>query len=459
MPLSYNHRMSIPQLLSSMCAELPDADLNAIRKARGFSASETASRTSLANFYVTSVGLDAVIQTLSPEEIIALRLLHETGEVDVSFFERVYDTGYQYGTYTQRYKTTFDSVKKNLVRRGLVVMAEIKMRGETVQLERWRFALPPEFVPYLPALPTVQMDRPGQANDQTIRKKLLQLVGGEPAIPKDPLPLEIRHGSLYLKDYPFSVATFAIWQIDAWQRALNILKPQTPASLSPVEAALKLLSSEAWTEPGTIEPALNVYCFGSKVPPSEKLLHKGWELGFLSRLEINAAAYYRLAPVYDPGVANQLYPDMLAWADTTLKSGSIKVDLRLIPLHDLEQLNILTHLAVVNSELFASPSLVKLGRAIPAQRHAPLSLWLAEHVRAFGQALETVNAKWGQTILHENLLIARVRDLSLRVQLERELKDRLIVLSEHFIAFPSEARSSVDKVLKKTGFVTKTIRP
>ena len=52
-----------------------------------------------------------------------------------------------------------------------------------------------------------------------------------------------------------------------------------------------------------------------------------------------------------------------------------------------------------------------------------------------------------------------MRDLSLRVQLERELKDRLIVLSEHFIAFPSEARTSVEKVLKKTGFVTKTIKP
>jgi hypothetical protein len=451
--------MSIPQLLYSMCAELPDTDLNAIRKARGFSASETASRTSLANFYVTSVGLDRVMQTLSTEETITLRLLHETGEVDASFFERLYGDGRQYGTYTQRYKSTFDSVKKNLVRRGLVVMAEIKMRGETVQLERWRFALPPEFAPYLPALPTLQNDQPGQTNDQTIRKKLLQLLGGEPAIPKDPLPLEIKQGSLYLKDYSFSIATFAIWQIDAWQRALNILKPQTPASLSPVDAALKLLSNEAWSDPKAIEPAVNIYCFGGKIPPAEKLLHKGWELGFLSRLEINSKAYYRLAPASDPGSANQPYPDTLAWADIKSKPGSVKVDLRLIPLHDLEQLNILTHLAVVNSELFASPSLVKLGRAAPAQRHAPLSLWLAKHVPAFAQALETVNARWGQTILHENLLVAQVRDLSLRVQLERELKDRLIVLSEHFIAFPSEARPIVDKVLKKTGFVTKTIKP
>jgi hypothetical protein len=109
--------------------------------------------------------------------------------------------------------------------------------------------------------------------------------------------------------------------------------------------------------------------------------------------------------------------------------------------------------------LRAYPSLIKLGRSIPAQRNAPLSRWLAENVPAFGQALETVNAKWGKTLLHENLLFAQVRDLSLRVQLERELKENLVVLSDHYIAFPQESRPSVEKVLKKTGFVVKTVKP
>ena len=123
--------------------DLPDTDLNAIRKARGFSASESASRTSFANFYLTSIGLTDVLEQLSLEETLALRLLYEMGEVDISFFERLYGAGNTHGTYTQRYKPTFDTVKKNLVRRGLVVMAEVKVRGDTVQLQRWRFALPP----------------------------------------------------------------------------------------------------------------------------------------------------------------------------------------------------------------------------------------------------------------------------------------------------------------------------
>ena len=451
--------MSIPQLLHSMCADLSDADLNAIRKARGFSASETASRTALANFYVTSIGVQEVMQALTPEEAFTLRLLHETGEVDVTFFTRLYGTGSKYGTYTQQFRPVFDEVKKNLVRRGLVVMAQVKMRGDTVQLERWRFALPPEFAPYLPSLPTVFSDQPGQINDHTVRRKLLTITGGGPAVPNDPLPLHLSHGSIQLKNQPFSLETFRAWQLNAWESALNASRPNIPASLAPTEAALKLLSSEAWTAPQSIQPVLQIYCFGGKIPPAADLLKAGWKLGLLSRLEIDSVPHYRLTPAPDPAAADSPYPAALSWADTASRSGSVKIDLRLIPLHDLDLLNTLAHLDLEHGELHAFPSPIKLGRATPAQRNSPLSLWLADHIPAFGKALADVNAKWGKTLLHENLLIARVRDLSLRVQLERELGPNLVLLNEHFIAFPRELLSSVEKVIKKTGFVIKTVKP
>jgi hypothetical protein len=454
--------MPIPQLLQNMSADLSDADLNAIRKARGFSVGETASRTSFASFYTTALGVAANMAALTPEEAITLRLLHETGEVEVTFFERLYSIGDKYGTYTQKYKPIFDEVKKNLVRRGLLVMAEVKVRAETVQLERWRFAIPPEFVPHLPPLSAVQNKNPGLENENSLRRKLLELVGGSPAIPNDPLPIQLKHGSLYLKDYPFSLATFGTWQLEAWQRALNAFKPSVPASLSPTVAALKLLDDKAWTNPKSLEPALAIYSFGgtpqAAVPSAEKLLRQGWELGLLSRLEIDRVPHYRLAPAHFSSRTDAPSSPTLEWAETTSLPGTVKVDLRLIPLHDLDLLNTLAHLEVEKGNLYAFPSLVKLGRAIPAQRNAPLSRWLAENIPAFGKALKTVNAKWGQTLLHENLLVARVRDLSLRIQLERELKEKLVVLSDHYIAFPKESRSSVEKVLKKTGFVVKTVK-
>jgi hypothetical protein len=55
-------------------------------------------------------------------------------------------------------------------------------------------------------------------------------------------------------------------------------------------------------------------------------------------------------------------------------------------------------------------------------------------------------------------LIAQVRDLSLRVQLERSLGADLVLLSDEFVAFPREARAEVEKVVQKGGFVVKTVQ-
>ncbi|MEO8354844.1 MAG: hypothetical protein ABI621_02925 [Chloroflexota bacterium] len=461
--------MSIPNLLHNMCADLSDADLNAIRKARGFSPSETASRTSFASYFVSSIGLAEAMQNLSAEEVITLHLLHQTGEVDIAFFERLYRSAAQsgkhyYGTYTQQYKPTFDTVKKNLVRRGLVIMAEVKLSGDAVQLERWRFALPPEFVSYLsPFLPTITSDEPSEISDHTVRKKLLQLIGGS-ALPNDRTSIQLKDGTIWLDDQPFSTTRLQEWQKRAWWSSLNTLKPAIPASLSPTEAVISLLASLApheWVRPESLDPALKIYCYGSKFLPAEKILHRGWELGLFSRLKVDSVHLYRLAPELTPTDSISPLSASVSWMESIPKTDSVKIDLRLIPPHHLELLNVLTHLTVdaVRNTLQATPSTIKLGRATPQQRNSPLSLWLAEHVPAFGKVLADVNEKWGKTILHENLFIARVRDLNLRVQLERGLGGNLIVLSEHFIAFPSESRSGIEKVLKKTGFVAKIVKP
>jgi hypothetical protein len=459
--------MSISNLLHEMCADLAEADLNAIRKARGFRPSETASRTSFASYFVSSIGVTEALQNISAEEIITLHLLHQTGEVDVSFFERLYGSAAQhnkryYGTFTQQYKSTFDAVKKNLVRRGIVVMAEVKMRGDTVQMERWRFALPPEFFPYLPPLlPVITSDESGETSDHAVRKKLLQLIGGNPAFPNDRTKIEIKDGTICLDDQPFSAARLQDWQKRAWWMSLNTSNSSVPASLSITEAASRLLASLApreWTRPENIDPALKIFCFGGKIQPAEKILHQGWELGLLSRLKAEGStSYYRLASTSTLTASDDLLADTLPWVESTPKADSAKIDLRLIPIQHLELFNLLTHLSVEKNELQAAPSPIKLGRATPQQRNTPLSLWLSKHIPAFEKAIVAVNEKWGRTILHENLLIARVRDLNLRVQLERELAGNLVLLDEQFIAFPSEFRSVVERTLKKTGFVAKTI--
>jgi hypothetical protein len=459
--------MSISQLLSTMCADLSDADMNAIRKVRGFNTSETASRDSFASFFVSSIGVQEAMRLLTTEEIVTLHLLQQVGEVSISFFERLYGSAGQtgkpyYGTFTQQFRPTFDAVKKGLVRKGLLIMAEVKMRGESVQMERWRFALPSEFAAYLPPiLQTRLIDEPGETSDRAARKKLLQLLGGLPGVTNDTNDIHIKNGSIYLGEQVFTTLKLIEWQTQAWQSAIGSQKTDVEGSVGPVEAVRGLFADLVpgeWVVEKDLGPILKIFSYGYKIPQVEKLLQQGWEFGGLSRLRAGTDFYYRLAPKLSPADSVELSsPD--PWLQIPPERNNVVVDLRLIPFYQLELLNVLMNLTVKEGNLLANPALVKLSRALPEQRQSSLSGWLAKKIPAFREVLDRVNARWGKTLLHENLLVARVRVLSLRVQLERELGENIVVLSEHFIAFPAAYRSGVEKVLKKSGFVMKTVKP
>jgi hypothetical protein len=275
-PLLYNRLMSISQLLALMCADLSDADLNAIRKARGFSTLETASRDSFANFFISSIGVQEVMQLLTIEESITLHLLQQTGEVSIPFFERLYGSPGKpgqpfYGTYTQRYKPTFEAVKKNLMRKGLLIVAEVKQRGESVQMERWRFALPPEFVPYLPPiLQTKSIDQPGEISDRFIRKKLLQLIGGGPAATNDPIAIDIKSGIIQLDDKPFTAKNIHEWQSNAWKAGLKITDATYPTPVDAVRSLFGRLNPGQWVAAKSLVPVLKIFCDGGNMPAVEK---------------------------------------------------------------------------------------------------------------------------------------------------------------------------------------------
>jgi hypothetical protein len=134
--------------------------------------------------------------------------------------------------------------------------------------------------------------------------------------------------------------------------------------------------------------------------------------------------------------------------------------------------------------LLVAPNLVKLGRSadneasaasapsikepalFPAQRSKPetkpvaslpLADWLQKNAPAFHQAFETVRQRRGKTILHENLAVARVSDLSLKVALEKALGKRIVPLGEEFLAFPSAAVAEVERLVAHLGHVVKRV--
>jgi hypothetical protein len=465
--------MELSPMLAQMCHEgLSQADLNAIAKARGFRKQETASRATFESFFLSTIGVETALAALTEAEVTCLHLLaRQPDAVNVAFFERIYPSArhgqqYSYGTFSQEFKPVYDEVHKNLVRRGILVVAEAKTRADDTKMERWRYRFPPEFVPLLP--PILRQPRaftaPGENRTAQVLRDKLQEITHPPALARNPgrYKWEIKNGTLHFDGQVFQAAQLPAWQMTAWNFAHSVTIPAGLASLSPVETVQVLLNTlppGQWATPEQLEPALKIFSYGLKNPTAGEICKTGWKFGSLQRLSEAHQTYYRVfsslaSPTDTLATARASDPASFL----TPHAGTVHVELGKIPLDTLETLNALAQLEVVGHALVATPDRVKLGRAAPERRETPLAAWLAAHVPAFQIAFAHVHAQWGKTLIHTHLLIARVKDLSLRVQLERDLKENLLVLSEEYLAFPSAYLSDVEKTLKKGGFVIKTVK-
>jgi len=140
--------------------------------------------------------------------------------------------------------------------------------------------------------------------------------------------------------------------------------------------------------------------------------------------------------------------------------GAVIIDPEKIPFETLEFIADISDMQIGDSMLMASPSVKKLGRrwrTVPAH---PASLWLKEHSRAFRKAFDTVAERWGRTVIHKNIKVARILDLGLKVKIEKAVDDprKLAVLNNEFIAFTADLLGSIEKLVRKEGSVIKVVK-
>lgn len=110
-----------------------------------------------------------------------------------------------------------------------------------------------------------------------------------------------------------------------------------------------------------------------------------------------------------------------------------------------------------SSSLLIISNFVKLGRADDELLASEPVRWLVEHTRPFAETYVALGERRGQTILHEDIAIARVSDLSLKVAIEKALGQHVASLKNDFIAFPRGRLAEVQRVVKKSGHVVKEI--
>jgi hypothetical protein len=202
-----------------------------------------------------------------------------------------------------------------------------------------------------------------------------------------------------------------------------------------------------------LQPALTVFFRDAKTPEPDRICTEGWHWGCLARHRQGRQTYYRLPRAGAPSAR-----DLTAGLETTAKE-SVGLDLSTVNFAALEVLARTAHFRVSRGKLHAVPAIKKLGKRWNVIRDTLVGTWLRENSPPYRTALDTVESRHGTCIVHKNLLIARIRDLSLRVKIEKAITDRrkLRVLDEELIVFTPAVRRDVEKLVKKAGHVIKVV--
>lgn len=455
-------------MLHQMCHEvLAEADLRAICKHRGLPHQAASSRPLLESLFLSDAGVAVAMRTLEHREIALLHLLRSHDKpVDVAFFSRLCPLRSEeraYGTFSQRFQGVFSRVKDRLVRQGILLLAlGPESLSKKTKMERWQFALPVQLARHLPPLiePAKRLSGEGDWRRDAARENLKSVVdqGADHDTSSD--GAAIVNGELCWDGQPFRADRVVQWQKLRWQAETGPAKRQKeadPYTLPPAEAVFHLLAgldADLWCDTDALAVPLEIFC-GSRVDAGS-VCESGWRWGLLARKEAEGRKWYRLAP---PSAAADAPPD--GYLAVRGDEGLV-VDLDTVPFAALETLVLMSDQRPAPGGqplLLITPNLVKLGRMADTVAALPLADWLQKNVPTFLQAFETVRQRRGKTILHENLSVARVGDLSLRVALEKALGKRLVLLSDEFVAFPAEAVAEVKRLVAQMGHVVKEVAP
>jgi hypothetical protein len=209
-------------------------------------------------------------------------------------------------------------------------------------------------------------------------------------------------------------------------------------------------------EPGQLSSVLTFFCHGLKPFDPKKVCEAGWKWGCLARIEDGEGTWYRLTEDWgSQAEAAKLSPgDYL----TPESEQGVAVDLSRIPYASLENLAQLSSFSASGPVIRASPHRVKIGQLLRAVDREPLALWLKQNAPAFARAFVELELKWGRNIVHKDLAVAEVKDLSLRVALEKAFSGKgCVPLPGGFLAFPNDLRAEVEAVVVKSGYVVKRV--
>ena len=458
-------------MLQKMCrAELSHVDLKAIGSARGFDAQTWGSRELVQHVFLSGQGVKAALALLSEAEILGLHLLNFKGEeVDLEFFKRLYPETVKpdlYATYTERFKGLFQKVNLQLIRRGILLFGTLSERMlRTPVLERRRFRFPEEFVPWLPAPFRTHAPPAGIVENhyqRLLREKLVGILrpAGTSGVPLPSAPglWRVADGELLFGGKPYRAASLRAWPAAQLEALFPSADKKQSSDFRPIPLlryALSRLPENEWVAVKDLLPLWTMAFPRTKMPDPQNVCAEGCRLGCFERTEHEGIHFYRLPRLTDP------------WEDappgdflSVQGPEEVQVDLDRIPLDALERVEEVSSFRIAAGSLRIVPNFLKTSHASLEAWAGPVFLWLRNHHPAFQRVAESIEQKRGKLIVHENLLVARIGDLSLKVMLEKKFgaPGQWADLAEDFVAFPQGLLPEIQSWLKKSGHVIKSIQ-
>ncbi len=430
-------------------------------------------------YFLSGEGILPLIKKLSDKEKMVLHILAFNQWItDIRVFEAAYKelpkpSKYYYidrGTFTQKYGSVLKAVQTNLVQKGLLVKYEEPLGGNA-KAERQRFMFPTAFMEYLPSpfLALKTIEGKGEYSDENIRKELQQAIQTSPKSTLSGVAFKsnkLRQGAIMLNEEHISKIKLRHWQLaDSALILSSQYFDEGKSFASFIFFHLKRLAPNQWFTEDALATLLYIWDYPKKRNELDidkkyparysvnSFCEAGWKAGLLERKKVAKIPYYRLA------IAEEATTDFDQYLQVK-EDGTLRFKLATIPLSILTVLNqvaFLQKLSVIT--IFAKPDLVHISNSPAAVWSHPLIAWLRENATAFDAAFIAFKKKYGKEIIHKNLLVAKITDLSLRVLVEKGLQKNqsIILLSDEYIAFPKSALATVERIVSKSGNVIKQV--
>ena len=448
--------------IKKMYELLPTTDIKTICKNRKLPINQHINADTFGNFFRSSVGVDYVISQLSPEEVAALLLIKADEGLDSSNFAMIYP-GDTYGTFTQKYQTTYKSVMHNFVKKGILIVDDTGF-GDS-KLERIRFTFPGEFKSKLPApfSQIIEGHYEAETSDVILRNKINKIYNGQPANIKSNLYIE--NGLLKFNSEIFKLAALDKWRKDSLEQYIikeyrnseeyngrNTFWKQIDIVKVLLDAFARLKNNQFVSSEG-INSIFKIIYDDPHGINLEGILSKIAELGFLSKITLDNKNYYQYK--------DNLEADTIQAEDyLILDHDRFTVILNKISYKALEQLSFSCSFTIEDKKIYITPDLSRLVQIYHTFKNTDLCKFLKKNSKLLNHKINEIEQKHGKVLLHSNLLIAKINDFKLQAALTKAYTNssNVIFLPNDYIAFTKEERVNIESLVTKSGFAIKKLR-